>query len=339
MGIKNYNINTAYVRLIRFFKIKNIDAFCCGIILMIIHLLEIKGEIYMSLDRTNWKIGQQNINVLYLGLILPNGVFIPVLWQLYNKRGNTSQEERCKILERFFRVWESYHELDITILGDREFVGAHWFDFLKKVNFSFVIRARWQDYWGEVSKSTNRLVPKLEKYIAKKVKKDGYFQTGIVLKGQRLYYTVFENRSKRGKKTDKWLVLISDRPDVDWISESFPKRWGIEVFFYHCKTNGFNLEDLNLQNLLKAQLMMGVVSICYILSVLKGMKCQKNQKINWKNYKNKKSRRSISIFRLGYDNLKNEVHTVVDLIDFVRQLLPSIPIWKAASWKFKFKSV
>jgi len=105
----------------------------------------------MSIDRTNWKIGTKNINVLFIGLLLPNGTFIPILWQLYNKRGNSSEGERCELIERFFKVWQNYSIIEITLLGDREFIGAKWFGFMKKVDFSFVIRARWQDYWGEVS--------------------------------------------------------------------------------------------------------------------------------------------------------------------------------------------
>jgi len=153
-----------------------------------------------------------------------------------------------------------------------------------------------------------------------------------------LFYTVFINTSKRQKKNDKWLVLISDRNNIDWISTSFPKRWSIEVFFYHVKTNGFNLEDLNLKDLLKAQLMMGVTALCYVLSIINGMKHQETEKIDWKNYKDKKAR-AISIFRLGYDNLKNSMHLVKDLIDFIRDLLPQIPIWKAMNWKVNLKSV
>jgi len=341
LGIKDYKLHSAYTRLIRFFKIKNIDAFCAGIILMIIHLIDFEEEVYMSLDRTNWKIGSKNINVLYVGLLLPNGIFIPVLWQLYNKRGNTSEQERCDFMERFFSIWQNHSDLNIILLGDREFIGEKWFSFLKKAGFSFVIRARWQDYWGEVSKSLDKVIVKIEQHILGKIKEQGYFQAPITLQGEQLYYTVFLNNSKRrmqNGKEDKWLVLISDKKDVDWISESFPKRWGIEVFFYHCKTNGFNLEDLNLVDLMKAQLMMGVTSICYVLSILKGIKCQRTEKICWKNYKTKKSR-GISLFRLGYDNLKNEIHSVKELICFIRAELPDIPIWKSMLWKIKFKSV
>ena len=338
LGKKDIKLHTAYTRLLRFFKIGDIDAFCVGIIKLIIHLTNFEGAVYMSMDRTNWKIGAININVLYIGLILPNGVFVPVLWELYSKRGNSSEGERCELVGRFFKIWQNHSDIEVTLLADREFIGEKWFGFLRKVGFSFVIRARWQDYWAGVSISLNKTIAKTESHILRTVKRQGYFQTFIVLEGELLYYTVFPNTSKRRSKKDKWLVLVSDKKDIDWIGTSFPKRWGIEVFFYHSKTNGFNLEDLNLTKMAKAQLMMGVIAVCYILSILKGIECQRTEKINLKNYKGKKSK-AISLFRLGYDNLKNEVHSVKDLIVFIRNLLPVIPDWKVHYWKTTFKSV
>lgn len=338
LGKKDIKLHTAYTRLIRFFKIKNIDAFCSGIIWLIIHLIGIQGAVYMSLDRTNWKIGAININVLFIGLLLPNGIFIPIVWELYDKRGNSSEAERCVLIERFLKVWQNYTGLEVTVLGDREFIGAKWFGFLRKIDFSIVIRARWQDYWGEVSIALNKTTANTEKEILRRIRKEGYFQTAIVLEGEYLFYTVFPNSSKRQKKTDKWLVLISDKKDIDWISQSFRKRWSIEVFFYHCKTNGFNLEDLNLIDPIKAQLMMGVTALCYVLSIKEGINCQRTEKTYFKNYKNRISK-AISLFRLGYDNLKNSVHTVTDLIIFIRSGLPKIPTWKTLLWKFTLKSV
>ncbi len=338
LGRKDLNINSTYTRLIRFFKIKNIDAFCVGISRLIIYLIDFQGEVFMSIDRTNWKIGVININVCYIGLILPNGIFIPILWQLYNKRGNTSEEERIELIERFFKVWQFHQDIKITLLGDREFIGEKWFSFLTRVGFSFVIRARWQDYWKELSISTGVLIPYLEDHIISSINKKGYFQEAVFINGELLFYTVFVNTAKRKRKNDNWMVLISDQPDVEWIRTSFPKRWSIEVFFYHNKSNGFNLEDLNLVDKLKAQLMMAVTAFCYVLSILKGIECRKSEKIKLKSYNGKKSK-SISLFRLGYDNLKNTVHTVQDLVEFVTYYLPEIPIWKSGYWKMGFKSV
>ncbi|MEM1137588.1 MAG: transposase [Bacteroidota bacterium] len=338
LGRKDLNINSTYTRLIRFFKIKKIDAFCIGIIRLIIHLIDFQDEVYMSIDRTNWKIGLVNINVCYIGLILPNGIFIPVLWRLYNKRGNTSEAERIELIEQFFKLWQLHEQIKITLLGDREFIGGQWFGFMKKVGFSFVIRARWQDYWKQLSISTEILIPNLEDHIIQSINQKGYFQELIFINGESLVYTVFVNTSKRQRKNDKWMVLISDQPDVEWIRVSFPKRWSIEVFFYHNKSNGFNLEDLNLIDELKAQLMMAVTAFCYVLSILKGIEHRKIEKIRLKSYNGKKSK-SISLFRLGYDNLKNSIHSVHDLVCFIIDHLPQLPIWKSTYWKMGFKSV
>lgn len=335
---KTIKIATAYARLIRFFKIKNIDAFCVGIIRLIIHLNDFKGPIYMSLDRTNWKIGSKNINVLFIGLLITDGIFIPVIWQMYNKRGNTSEAERCELIRRFFKVWPVEREVEITLLGDREFIGVNWFGFMDSVGISFVMRARMQDYYSQIPMMSGKSVDEVEKHIQRKIKKFGYFQSPIVLKGNLFYYTVFANTSKRQKKNDKWLILISDKEDVNWISTSFPKRWGIEVFFYHCKSNGFNLADLNLVDLLKAQLMMGVTAFCYVLSIKKGIEIQGTEKTLLEDHENKKPK-TISLFRLGYDNLKNEVHSVSDLIAFIRRVIPEIPLWKIDFWKRSLKSV
>jgi len=43
-----------------------------------------------------------------------------------------------------------------------------------------------------------------------------------------------------------------------------------------------------------------------------------------KNYKNKKGR-SVSLFRLGYDELKNAIHLLEELIQFILQHLNDIP--------------
>lgn len=290
------------------------------------------------MDRTDWKIGKTNINVLFIGLILPNGVFIPIIWELFDKKGNSSEQERITLIERFLKVWQNHTGLEVVLLADREFIGIQWFGALRKMNFSFIIRARWQDYWKEVSIALNKTIAQTEQQILQSIQRDGYFQTSIMMEGELLYYTVFPNRAQRKKKNDKWLVLMSDKKDLQWLNNTFPKRWGIEVFFYHTKTNGFNLEDLNLTILIKAQLMMGVVALCYVLSILKGIKCQRTKKITLKNYQGKKSK-AISLFRLGYDNLKNAVHSVKDLIHFINKELPKIPEYKIYQWKISIKSV
>ncbi|MBK6931644.1 MAG: transposase [Saprospirales bacterium] len=52
----------------------------------------------------------------------------------------------------------------------------------------------------------------------------------------------------------------------------YAKRWKIECLFRHLKTNGYNLEDLNLKELNKSLLMMAIVTTAYILAIREGWK-------------------------------------------------------------------
>lgn len=340
LGCTDLKLHNVYTRFIRFFKKKNIDAFCIGITWLIIWLVDFKGAVYMVMDRSNWKIGQVNINVLFVGLLLPNGIFIPVIWENLDKRGNSNEAERISLMERFCEVWKDHTGLNITLLADREFIGKKWFTFLKELQWSFVIRLRYQDYLGEVAVSLGKTIYKTEKLIERKVKRDGFFQSRIKLNGHECFYTVLPNKGTRkgNKKADRFVILISNFKQIQLISDSYRRRWGIEVFFYHCKTNGFNLEDLNLTKLIKAQLMMGLVAVAYVLCILKGQQCQRTQKVYLKKNKGKKSR-AVSIFRLGYDTLKNTLHVWEDFIRFIRYWLKPLSRNFQKSSKTILKSV
>lgn len=69
---------------------------------MIFSLLPVKDGLVLSMDRTNWKFGEFNINILTLGITY-KGVAFPLLFSLLDKRGNSNWEERKDIMERFIR--------------------------------------------------------------------------------------------------------------------------------------------------------------------------------------------------------------------------------------------
>jgi len=236
LGLKDLKLHNVYTRFIRLFKIKRIDACCIGITWLIIHLIGFQGGVYLVMDRTNWKIGKININVLFVGLLLPNGVFIPIIWENLDKRGNSNQAERISLLERLCKVWENHTALKITLLADREFIGLKWFTFIRKLEWGFVIRLRYQDYLGQVAHALNKTTPKVERLIDRKIKRNGYFQAHIKLNGQSLCYTVFPNTAKRKNKSkgDKYVILLTDFAEPKLISDAYQQRWGIEVYFYHC---------------------------------------------------------------------------------------------------------
>lgn len=60
-------------------------------------MLPVEGKYGLSLERTNWKFGARNINILCVCVIY-QGVGIPILWKILgDKRGNSSQAERVDL--------------------------------------------------------------------------------------------------------------------------------------------------------------------------------------------------------------------------------------------------
>ncbi|NJL76057.1 MAG: transposase [Saprospiraceae bacterium] len=323
-GKKDLVKENVYKCFIRFFSMKCKDAFCLGIIYLIINILGEQNTIYIVMDRTNWKIGKVNINILYIGLILPNGSFIPILFDPLEKRGNSNTDERKDILARFCELWQQKGQQKSVLLADREFIGITWFKAILDAGFSFVIRLRMKDYFGELCEQRGKSADKMNSVIEKAVKRYGYFRSKIVLAEQELYYIVLPIQvGKQRKSEEKYLILLSDNPDVQQVSKHYQMRWKIEVFFFHIKTNGFNLEDINLKNLEKVQIMLAILAFLYVV-------IQKEHLINAKSIRLKTYKegttKAISIFRNSYDDLKLKILNLNDLSKFLLQIInPFVP--------------
>ena len=99
----------------------------------IFRLLPHKPPFRLAMDRTNWKFGQQNINVLVLAVVY-QGVAFPLLFSLLPKFGNSNTDERIELVERFIRLFGS-ESLD-CLTADREFVGERWIKYLNENRIS-----------------------------------------------------------------------------------------------------------------------------------------------------------------------------------------------------------
>ena len=72
---------------------------------VIFALLPVKTGLVLSLDRTNWKFGEVNINILMLGVTY-KGVAFPLLFTMLDKRGNSNWEERTRLIDSLYKaVW------------------------------------------------------------------------------------------------------------------------------------------------------------------------------------------------------------------------------------------
>ena len=94
-------------------------------------LLPYKPPYRPIIDRTNWKFGSKDINILTLGIVY-KGVAFPILFHMMPKFGNSSTRERKDLINRFIRLFGSDNNIE-CLLADREFVGANWLEYLNKL--------------------------------------------------------------------------------------------------------------------------------------------------------------------------------------------------------------
>jgi hypothetical protein len=105
--------------------------------LFIVKVLGVPGPYTLALDRTNWKIGAVNLNILMLSIVY-RGIGIPVVWIVLSKSGASDTNERTTVMEIFLDLFGA--QKVACLLGDREFVGREWFCFLKRYRIKFQMR-------------------------------------------------------------------------------------------------------------------------------------------------------------------------------------------------------
>jgi hypothetical protein len=67
---------------------------------LIFALLPHEPPYSIAIDRTNWKFGRTNINILVLAVVY-KGVAFPIIFKLMPKRGNSHTAERIEIVNHY----------------------------------------------------------------------------------------------------------------------------------------------------------------------------------------------------------------------------------------------
>ncbi len=128
---------------------------------------------------------------------------------------------------------------------------------------------------------------------------------------------------------EPYIYFISDMQDARAIANHYLKRWKIECCFKHLKSNGFNIEDINLKIDDKIELMMGVLVMVYIIAIREGLLSHKLKQIPLKKYKNGKIYLSISIFRMGLAIIQNLFMRINQLIEYIVNQLKAHVEWRS----------
>jgi hypothetical protein len=254
----------------------------------------------LTLDRTNWEIGEKVVNILVLA-IAHQGAAIPLLWTMLDKKGNSNTAERIALLERFVRLFGAARIQCLT--ADREFVGKQWVEYLLRTKIPFRLRIKANN---RVSSARGR--PTSASHLLRFLAPDYC----TILKGRRCIWGL--NLYIAGLRLAKgdYLILITDH-EPDTALEDYARRWEIETLFGCLKTRGFRFEDTRLTRPERLTKLIAVLALTFFWAQRIGEWLHTQKPIRIKTH----GRRAISLFRLGLDHLRRIlvkiVHTPADL--------------------------
>lgn len=253
-----------------------------------------KHKYYLVMDRTNWKFGKSNINILMLGIIHKKVCF-PLYWMLLDKGGSSSQRERIELLERAIQLLGK--EQIAALLGDREFIGVYWFKYLIDQSIEFHIRLPKQIKIGSVLQKNRKPITQILKYWKENVKVDYHKKLDIC--GFKLYLS-----GMRSKKD--YCIIVSSKNNLNSL-EKYQMRWTIENMFGAFKTRGFNFEDTHMKDLDKIKKLIVIVSIVYTWCIWIGLWYNETVPIKLMTLGRKRK----SIFKYGLDYLTSFIKKIL----------------------------
>lgn len=245
---------TNYRRLNKFFQYFQFDK---KVIAKLMASFLPKDKWILTMDRTNWKFGEKDINILMLAVAY-KGIAIPLLWYLLTNRGsgNSSYTDRIKIIKMFINIFGK--ERIEVLVADREFIGKEWFKWMKQEKIPFSIRIK--NHKVRTERGEKR-VNELFKYL-----KVG--EHSIYSKKKMIYGC--DNLSLVALRVKDGYVVLATNADKYKALSYYKKRWEIENLFSALKIRGFNLEETHMSKDYKIDSLVSILSIAFVWCHLLG---------------------------------------------------------------------
>jgi hypothetical protein len=244
----------------------------------------------LTIDRTNWKFGETNINVLALGIVY-KGVAFPLLLLMLDKRGNTHTNERIEIINRYIGLFGS-QTID-CLLADREFVGEHWINYLNENKIRYYIRIRENFYVDDPR--TGKRFKAFWMFNDLKYGECRFSHRIYRVNGQLCYLSGSKVKNSDGVPELQIIISFNKPEDAQQI---YKDRWQIETLFRGLKSSGFNIEDTHLTDLSRIEKLFSIVMMAFAWAYVVGVFADENIKsIRILNTK----RRAKSFFKYGLE--------------------------------------
>jgi hypothetical protein len=280
-----------YRRLQRFFQFVWLDGE--RLALLVVHMLNLTRPKCLALDRTNWKIGSTEVNILMLAIVTRR-FRVPLMWTLLPHQGNSDTAQRITLMRCYLALFDA---ASITmLLADREFIGAEWMDFLNDNKIKFVIRVKAD---MTVTLPDGKVCAFRSLLRRRRSKSASAMSQGCLNGTSGLTRHVLQFAAKR-LKDGEWLIVVTNLGNPQQALNDYRKRWGIECLFADAKTRGLNLEDTRLRSHEKLSCLLTVVTLAMVWAYRCASKAMGMKAIRRKTH----GRREKSWFRVGLDALR-----------------------------------
>ena len=255
---------------------------------LVIKLLGIPAPFVVSIDRTDWYLGQTPLNILMLSLVC-KGVAFPLLWTVLEKKGCSNTLERIALLEKYVKLFGKESLSFVT--ADREFIGRDWFRYLRREKIPFRLRLR------ENLKVTTARGNK--KVAARNLFRTQRAGQGVLLRGER--QVLGEEVALMGMRTTEGeYVIVASSTETEEILKDYALRWKIENLFGCLKSRGFCLEQTHVTERERLEKLLALLTVAFCWAYLVGEWLARANPIKLK----KHGRLAKSLFRHGFDHLR-----------------------------------
>jgi hypothetical protein len=263
----------------------------------VLSILPHKPPYRLTMDRTNWKFGETDINILVLAIVY-QGVAFPILYKMMPKFGNSSTRERIELMENFIRLF-GVDCID-CLLADREFIGDQWLAYLNQRHIRYHIRIR-ENFWVVIPRNGHRI--KASWLFNRLMINQFCFHSDIVyVNGQLCYLSASRIKNKEGKP-ELQIIVSFNKPEES--QALYKERWQIESAFKALKTSGYNIEYTHLTDLNRINKLLTLIIFAFTWAYITGVYLDTIQPIKIK----KHGRRAKSIFKYGLTYLAKALFT------------------------------
>ncbi|GAQ20691.1 transposase, IS4 [Deinococcus grandis] len=275
------SLTTRYQRLCRFVQFPFPEALFPRFALSFLP----PGPVDLILDRTNWKLGQQDVNILLLSAVW-NGFSLPLMWTLLPHGGASRSCVREALVERFLKLCPD-REIR-CLLADREFIGQHWFRFLDQHGIAPCIRLPARATIGAHGMPVWAVFKNLQ-----------VGEVRVWHRQTRIYGVNLRVAATKNAAGD--MLYLAYRGHALPNMRRYALRWQTENLHAALKTRGFNLEDTGLTRPERVSSLLTVVSVAFIWACVTGEVVARRTATKVK----KHGHRTVSVFRLGLDHLQD----------------------------------